>query len=399
MVRNYTLLQIGIVLIVIFPSQLSMYHSSWTQLTGIGLIIFVSIFSTLLIFQKKLTIRIPIILRLLFLGILFSSIISFCFTGNSKSIFVYGALISLFIIVRLFATTVKNKDKLLNDIIFGACLCGALILLLGIGKGFSFLNYKGFFLNSNSMGMFCAGLIHMIIGILFCFKNYLSKLRLLFYILLFSTCIIFLIASSSRAAILSVILTFIVLLYLKYQNTFNILFLKLNTKKLKEIFYIIISLFLIFLLLNNYDAFDQIIFKFDRPNISRGDLSSGRIDSWFFSINNWSWFGYSDFRNFASTYNVKYIGHSTWLMHLNNYGFITFSFFVSWIFIMLYWSWSQVKNNNKNKFNSNIVLLSTLLGYVINASFEEATSTPGIIMSIIIFAILFGRPGNDIINN
>jgi len=399
MVRYYTLFLIGIVLIVIFPSQLSMHHSSWTPLTGIGLIIFISIFSTLFIFQKKLTLRIPKILGFLFLGILSSSIISFFFTGNSRSIFVYGALISLFITVRLFSTRVKNKDKLLNDIIFGACLCGALILLLGIDKEFSFVNYNGFFLNSNSMGMFCAGLIHMIIGTLLCFKNYLSKSRFLFYILLSSTCIIFLIASSSRAAILSVILTFIILLYLKYQNTFNILFLKINKKNFKEILCIFIFLFLCFLLLNFFDAFNQIIFKFNRPNISRGDLSSGRIDSWLFAIYNWSWFGYSDFRNFALNYNVKYIGHSTWLMHLNNYGLITFSFFISWILIMLYWSWSQVKNNSKNKFNSNIILLSTLLGYVINASFEEATSTPGMIMSIIIFAILFKRPESKIISD
>ena len=399
MIRNYILLQIGIALIVIFPSQLSMHHSSWTPLTGIGLIIFVLIFSTLLIFQKKLKLRIPMILRLLFLGILFSSTISFSFTGNFKSIIVYGALISLFIVVRLFSEAVKNLDKLVNDIIFWACLCGTLILLLGIGKEFSFLNYKGFFLNSNSMGMFCAGLIHMIMGILFGFKNYLSKSRFLFYVSLLSICITFLIASSSRAAILSVILTFIILLYLKYQNTLSILKLKLNIKNLKEIFYIVISIFLIFLLLNSFDIFDQIILKFNRPNMSSGDLTSGRIDSWLFSINNWSWFGYSDFGNFASNYNLNYIGHSTWLMHLNNYGLISFSFFISWILIMLYWSWSKVKNNEKYKLNSNIILFVTLLGYVINASFEEATSTPGIIISIIIFAILFRRPGNNMINN
>ena len=76
-------------------------------------------------------------------------------------------------------------------------------------------------------------------------------------------------------------------------------------------------------------------------------------------------------------------------MHLNNYGLLASFFFIGWILLMLYWAW-QHSNTNKNS-KSGIVLLTTLSGYIVNASFEEATSTPGLIISIIMFAVFFKR--------
>ena len=38
-----------------------------------------------------------------------------------------------------------------------------------------------------------------------------------------------------------------------------------------------------------------------------------------------------------------------------------------------------------------VILLFTLVGYIINATFETATSTPGILMSVVLFAILYRK--------
>ena len=81
-------------------------------------------------------------------------------------------------------------------------------------------------------------------------------------------------------------------------------------------------------------------------------------------------------------------------MHLNNYGLLAASFFIGWLALILLWSWQKAKKDN---FKSSIVLLTILVGYCVNATFEEATSTPGIIISIIMFAILFKRNDKNFI--
>ena len=129
--------------------------------------------------------------------------------------------------------------------------------------------------------------------------------------------------------------------------------------------------------------------KFNRPEW-QGGVSSGRVEGWLYAIDNWRWFGHVNFKEFAEIQDrVKFVGHSTWIMHLNNYGLLASFFFIGWILLMLYWAW-QHSNTNKNS-KSGIVLLTTLSGYIVNASFEEATSTPGLIISIIMFAVFFKR--------
>ena len=173
MIKTSNFLLLTTVLLVIFPSQLSMYSSDWTPLTGIGVIGFVSICMLLIIINKKVTYSMPLFILLIFIGLIFSSLITFCLIKKIKPLIVYGSLITLFFVVRILNTKILNldKDELVINIVYGASLTGLFIILLGIREPFSFNRYQGFFNNPNSMGMFSAGLVHMTIGTLYAFNK------------------------------------------------------------------------------------------------------------------------------------------------------------------------------------------------------------------------------------
>ena len=131
MTKTSNFLLYTLVLIVIFPSQLSMYGTSWTILTGLGLIAFIIINLFYLLMNKQYILQVPNILLPIFFGLMFSSIISYFMIGISKPIIVYGALIALFIIVRTLTDNLRNLDKLIIEIVFGTCLTGLFIIFLG----------------------------------------------------------------------------------------------------------------------------------------------------------------------------------------------------------------------------------------------------------------------------
>ena len=389
MTQTSNFLLYTVVLIVIFPSQLSMYGTSLTILTGLGLVIFITI-NLIYLLSKKYKLQIPKILLPIFFGLTISSIISYIMIGILKPIIVYGALISLFIVVRTLTNNVRNLDKLIVEIVFGACLTGLFIVFLGCfdNEIFSFATYSGFFKNPNSMGMFSAGLAHMTLGVLYAFKDELTKFKKYFFFLILFLSLLLVVASTSRAGIFSVAVTISILIVFEISKTFKFLQLKIKTKKLFVLTFILITLFLIVSTFYSLGIFDFIIVKFYRPDW-QGGLSSGRFEGWIYALNNWRWFGHENFKDFAHiTGGIKFLGHSTWIMHLNNYGLLAVSFFIGWLVLIFFWSWQKATNG---KFKSSIVLLTILVGYCVNATFEEATSTPGIIISIIMFAILFKR--------
>jgi len=391
MIKISNFIILSLVISVIFPSQLSMYDGSWTKLTGFGLITFIS-FSVFYIYtNKKLILKIPTILLIILIGLISSSLASFLMIGIFKPIMVYGALISLFITVRILTNEIQNPDKMIVNIVLGTCLSGILIIFLGFffDEPLRWLSYSGFFSNPNSMGMFSAGLAHMIIGILYAYSKELTASIKFFFLLILFTSIILCLASTSRAGLLSIALTVLIIICLELSKTFNFSRLSINIRKLKYILLFFIFLYIIYSLLNSFGLLDYIIVKFNRPDW-QGGASSGRFEGWLYALENWRWFGHVNFKEFAEIEdNVRFLGHSTWIMHLNNYGLLASFFFIGWISFMLYWAWqhSDIDKNSK----SGIVLLTTLSGYIVNASFEEATSTPGLIMSIILFAIFFKR--------
>ena len=166
MIKISNFLLSSLVVLVVFIAQLGMHGDLSPLFTGVGLIIFVIINSFLFIFSKKLTIQIPHIpksIYLLFIALVIFSLFSYLTTGRLKGITVYSALILLFFTVRIQSTTIIDKDKFIINLILGACITGMLIMILGVNKPFTLFRYQGYYTNANSMGMFAANLIHMIV--------------------------------------------------------------------------------------------------------------------------------------------------------------------------------------------------------------------------------------------
>ena len=128
MIKISNFLLISIVLLVIFPSQLSMYSRDLTLLTGIGVISFVSMNILLIIFYRNLNLNIPFFISLIFIGLIFSSLITYGVIQKIKPLIVYGSLISLFFVVRIFSYKILDLDRLVIGIVYGACLTGIFIM-------------------------------------------------------------------------------------------------------------------------------------------------------------------------------------------------------------------------------------------------------------------------------
>jgi len=402
MVKLSNYLILSVVLFVVFPSQLSMYDTHWAPLTGLGILLF-TFFGLLIIISRKIPTNIPTITLYLFLGLILSSLFSYYFVGEIKPLVVYGALIVLFIITRTLSEKIKDLDQLIISMVFGACLSLPIITILGANepflgeyKPFSFFRFRGFFTNANSMGMFTAGIIHMTVGVLYGYKNDLSNSKKLFFYFTLLISFIYLLASNSRSAILSVIVIFVLLLFILFLKSFKISKLKLDLRQLKIFFSLLFFIILFSLIIFWSGLIDNSVEKFfiKRARVVT-DISDGRLDGWLFALENWNWFGYRNFAEFADLNNMKSHGHSTWISHLNDYGLLATSFFLMWIFLIIVWTLINITRNKGIK--SNFVLFCVVVGFFVNASFQSATSTPGLLISVIMFAILYKR--NHFLNN
>ena len=104
-------------------------------------------------------------------------------------------------------------------------------------------------------------------------------------------------------------------------------------------------------------------------------------------IENWSWFGHKNLKDITDQKII--FGHNTWLSHLNYNGILATFCFLGWIYFIFKWTWAQIKLQKNSR--GTVILLFTLVGYIVNATFETATSTPGILMSVVLFAILYRK--------
>ena len=396
MTNSSSYLLFSILLLLIFPSQLSMIDGYWTPLTGIGLIIFVSLSIILILSNRKFSINLNKKIIFIFVGLIFSSLLSFLVIGKFKPIYVYGSLILLFICTRIISSNLINVDEFFIKIALGSNLLGLIIIILGFDQpflgstSFSFHRFSGVFENPNAMGIFSAGLIHITLGTLYAHYKIIDRLYIFFFTIILLLNTIFLLTSNSRAALLSVIVILATIVFLETRKSFKfskfkIYIFKKNIKKSLSILFIILFCLIIFYSL---DFFDNTLSKFFSKR-GRGvvDISDGRISSWMFAVNNWNWFGHENFDELATISGLKSYGHSTWLQHLTYYGLLAALFFWAWILLMLHWSWRQIKKNSNNA----IILFFILLGYSVSATFEESTSTPGLITSIFMFSILYNR--------
>lgn len=392
MIKISNFLLLSLIILVVFIPQLGMHGDLSPMFTGVGLIIFVIINSFLFILSKKLTIQIPHIPKsfyLLFIALVIFSLFSYLTTERLKGITVYSALILLFFTVRILSTTIIDKDKFIINLILGACITGMLIMILGVNKPFTLFRYQGYYVNANSMGMFTANLIHMIVATLYVYKNSISRFKKFFFYSILFISILFLLASNSRAAIFSVFIVLLLLPIVEIYKGIKFFKLKIKSRSVQNFFLYLFFLCLFLIFIYSIGLLDNTIDKFASKQ-QAGDVSDGRFQGWVIMIENWSWFGY---RNLQDISDQKIIfGHNTWLSHLNYNGILATFCFLGWIYFLFKWTWAQIKSQKNSR--GTVVLLFTLVGYIINATFESATSAPGILISIVLFAILYRK--NDI---
>lgn len=397
MIKINNFLLTTIFFFIVIPSVISLYDTEWSPLTGIGILMFVSI-NFLLIIQKKWIITVPYLLAIFFSGLMFFSLISFFVLGKLKPVINYGALIALFVVVNIVSDKIKNTDidRLIVSIVVVSSLSLFIIISLSINspflgehKSLTFRRYSGFFTNANSMGMYTAWLLHMLIGVLFAYSGKLNNSITIFLYSIVIVSIVYLLASNSRAAILSVFFVLIMIFVIKLSKTFYFSNLKIRIFKFGSLINLLILISLFFTLIYFTGSLDKTIEKFFiKRLVVVSDASDGRLDGWIFAIENWNWFGYPNFVEYAYEKGMLRVGHSTWISHLNDYGIINATFFLVWLLFMLFWVWRKIMLDASG---GHIIFFTTLLGFFINASFQSATSTPGLAISIIMFGILFRR--------
>ena len=395
MIKISNFLLLSLVILVVFIPQLGMHGDLSPLFTGVGLIIFVTINSFLFIlnnndiFNKKLIIQIPHIpksIYLLLIALVIFSLFSYLATERFKSIIVYSALILLFFTVRIQSATIVDKDKFIINLILGACITGMLIMILGVNKPFTLFRYQGYYVNSNSMGMFTANLIHMIVATLYIYKNSISRFKKFFFYSIFFISILFLLASNSRAAIFSVFIILLLVPIVELYKGVKFFELKIKARSLKNFFLYLFILCLFFIFIYSTGLIDNTFDKFASKQ-KAGDFSDGRFQGWIIMIENWSWFGHKNLQDITDQKII--FGHNTWLSHLNYNGILATFCFLGWIYFIFKWTWAQIKLQKNSR--GTVILLFTLVGYIINATFETATSTPGILMSVVLFAILYRK--------
>ena len=389
MIKISNFLLLSLIILVVFIPQLGMHGDLSPMFTGVGLIIFVIINSFLFILSKKLTIQIPHIPKSiypLFIALVIFSLFSYLTTERLKGIIVYSALILLFFTVRILSTTIIDKDKFIINLILGACITGMLIMIFGVNKPFTLFRYQGYYVNSNSMGMFTANLIHMIVATLYIYKNSISRFKKFFFYSILFISILFLLASNSRAAIFSVFIVLLLLPIVEIYKGIKFFELKIKIKSLKIFFLYLFIICIFFAFIYSIGLLDNISDKFSSKQ-KVGDISGGRLQGWIIMIENWSWFGHKNLQDITDQKII--FGHNTWLSHLNYNGILATFCFLGWIYLILKWTWAQIKLEKNT--GGAVILLFTLVGYIVNATFETATSTPGILMSLVLFAILYRK--------
>lgn len=379
--------------ILIFISTIGMHGSLSTLFIGIGIVIFVVLSFLLLIIDKKFIIKVPalpIYIYLLFVGLFLFSFFSYYINGRLKGLVVYGALISLFITVRLLSIYVKNIDQFLIKLVFWVSISSLFIVVIGflVDERFHFFRYPGFYTNANSMGMFTAFNIHLITGFLFSYNNLSKSYKYFYYTLLFIFFTL-LFASNSRAALLSVLVVILLKPFFEFIKSIKFSTLKISSTNIKRSFFFLFLIILFAIFFYSIGFLDNILIKISEKKIS-GDISAGRIDSWIIMMKEWSFFGHKDLIEISDKNLI--FGHNTWMSHLNYNGLLSLLFFLGWMIWMYKWAWKQLQLRATDKNKSVGLFIFIFTGYFINATFESATSTPGIITSLILFALIYKRP-------
>lgn len=377
-----------IFLFIILISQIGMHGSLDTSFLGIGIVVFILVNILLLINQNGL-IKIPYLPKkfyFLMFAIIFFSSINYLITNRLKALIVYGILLILFLSIRIISRYISDKQRFISNLVMAVCVSGLIIFVLGYNNSFSYFRYSGFYTNSNSLGMICASLIHVTIGFLYS-NIYTSIFRKLLSYLTLIISIFFLLATNSRAAILSTVIIICLVPIIELYKSVNLKTLRINIRYLLRFFLYAFLIAVLTSVLYSLGLFEYTVEKFNNK-LSAGSVSDRRFESWLIMLENFTFLGHKNL--LAISHEPLVLGHNTWLSHMNYNGLILLILFLIFLIWILNHSWKRMKINKFNE-ESSTILFFVLTGYIINATFETATSAPGLMISIVMFGVLYKK--------
>lgn len=372
---------------ILWPAQLAL-NSPWQLAILVGPAIFV-LAAAVLVATGRHLLRMP---QWLVLFMLFWLVIAGCsvlWVGNPRALQVYGALLFIFFLVAALTAACTNRVQLVRFLVIGTVIGGiALMAISLLVEPFSLLRYQGLFNNPNNMGWLTAGLIHLALGSLY--GNQLdfspNGRRVLVLGLLIAA--IFLLASNSRAALGSVVATCGVLGLLLVGDSIHFRRGLVYRRGLQKLVITLAITLAAVLVAWNAGLLIETVIKFTETQ-DRGNISQGRLDAWLAELKHWTWLGHGPDYAAAIGRTGMTTGHSTWISHMSRYGLLNVLFFITFLAYAGWWAWQA---SRRRTHPAAVALLTVVVGFSANATFETGTSTPGMWLTVILLAICLQGP-------
>lgn len=377
----------AVVFFIIIPSQLALNHP-WQLAIFAGIGTYVMFAATLVLMIRQVVFRVPGVVLCIWAGLLLAATLSFWATDSSRALLVYGSLFFVFVTTALLARKCADLDLLVLVIVVGASLSGLMIGLMGLAvEPFSLRRYQGAFNNPNSMGWFAGGLIHMIAGALYGYGRYMHSRTRWFLLSALGIFFILLLASNSRAALASVLAVIAVLTLLRLKQAVNLRRMTLHRRAFLSVLALVSTTVFVGAISFALGWLDGVVEK-TIITAAAGDITQSRAGAWIASLQHWTWFGLG--QGYAEDIGREGLasGHSTWISHLSRYGAVGVTLFMGLLIYIALWAWRHaLRQCTPGAF----VLLTSIVGFMTNATFETGTSTPGLLLSLVVFAILLQR--------
>lgn len=376
----------AVILFIVIPSQLAL-NNPWQLVGFLGLGAYVLFVGTIVLLLPQVF-RAPHGVLFIWAGLLLAAMLSFGATGSSRALMVYGSLFVVFVTTALLARKCSDLDRLVLGIVVGASLSGVMMGLLGLAvEPFSLRRYPGVFNNPNSMGWFAGGLIHMTAGALYGYGRHMHSRTRWFLLFTLGIFFILLLASNSRAALASVLVVTAVLTFLRLKQAVNLRRMTLHHKSLLSVLALVGATVFVGVISFALGWLDEVIAK-TITSAAGDDITQSRAGAWIASLQHWTWFGLGPNYVEAIGRDGLASGHSTWISHLSRYGLVGATLFMSLLIYVAIWAWRLAyRQCTPGAF----VLLTSIVGFMTNATFETGTSTPGLLISLVVFAILLQR--------
>lgn len=373
-----------VVLFLVFPSQLAL-NSPWQISIKIGIAMFISAGVLLTLCYGGGFPRSALPLLPLCIGLFITSLVSTYLNGWTRPLMAYGTFIGVITISVILIHRLSDPIYFVRLLVLGTIVSALILICVSLAtEPMTFYRYQGIFNNPNSMGWFTAGICTLLIGALY--ENRLSwsrtQKRFLWVVLMGH--LIFLLACNSRAAFAAVLVVTFLFVMFRFVDAVSLTRIRLRALRKFNFF----VFFLLLLGCGFYFAgfLDPIVEKFTVKAV-RGDVSAERLVIWIVSLSHWTWFGLGPDYAMAIGLVGESTGHSIYISQLTKYGLIPTVLFVTILLYIWFWAFYSIRNRSTVA----PTLIATLTGFLVNAAFETGAATPGIWLTILLFAALLAE--------